>query len=211
MVERIRVIREAEEIILRKPEPETELDYEHATNIFQYISKYYSEKSNWDSLISIVRNLPKSKTPVNEITKLQRDVKFLKLQVIKLQQQLKEYEIAVSSSTNDEKLGLKKKIDAQNRFVQATKQYTEMVKKLPIVEKIYLVDQQNTGTIYTVINADAFNDAVTTPLFDAQIGVLKTLDQAISIDFRIINIKEIPPQTNVEDIIPKVANLIFAI
>ena len=82
--------------------------------------------------------------------------------------------------------------------------YLNMVNTIEIVKQILIVEDEEGFTIWTIIEAEPFDDSQRKPIYQAQINIFRQIEEGIPIDFRILNISECK---QIEDIIPSSAKI----
>lgn len=70
-------------------------------------------------------------------------------------------------------------------------QYVEQVSGIELVKEILIALADRPPIIWTVISATPFKDALRKPIYQAQLAILRSLDENAEIDFRIVNTSEI--------------------
>ncbi len=75
---------------------------------------------------------------------------------------------------------------------------------MTVKKKILIVEDEEGFTIWTIIEAEPFDDSQRKPIYQAQINILRQMEEGIPIDFRILNISE---YKQIEDIIPSSAKI----
>lgn len=70
--------------------------------------------------------------------------------------------------------------------------FVELVRSLPQVRRV-LLESSRTGTrLWTVIEAEPFDDSQRDPVYEAELRVLQG-DEPVGVDFRLVNLAEFPP------------------
>ena len=87
--------------------------------------------------------------------------------------------------------------------------YIEMVSSINIVQRVWLVEAPDVTTIWTIIDAPPFEDLLRTPIYDAQLQILRMMKAPVPLDFDILNIRELPKNQKLDDIIPASARLLW--
>ena len=82
--------------------------------------------------------------------------------------------------------------------------YLNIVNTLEIVKQILIAEDEEGFTIWTLIEAEPFDDSQRMPIYQAQINIMRQMEEGIPIDFRILNISE---YKQIEDIIPSNAEI----
>lgn len=82
--------------------------------------------------------------------------------------------------------------------------YLNMINTIEIVQRILIVEDEEGFTIWTIIEAEPFDDSQRKPIYQAQINILRQMEEGIPIDFCILNISE---YKQIEDIIPSSAKI----
>ena len=88
--------------------------------------------------------------------------------------------------------------------------YVNIVRSIEVVKEILLQTKEDIVTIWTIIDAPPFQDDLRMPIYDAQVIVLRTLENNIHIDFHIVNLSELPNTVGIEQIIPLNAKCIWS-
>lgn len=84
--------------------------------------------------------------------------------------------------------------------------YLNIVNTIEIVKKILIAEDEEGFTIWTLIEAEPFDDSQRMPIYQAQINIMRQMEEGIPIDFRILNISE---YKQIEDIIPSSATIFW--
>lgn len=84
--------------------------------------------------------------------------------------------------------------------------YLNMINNIEIVKQILIVEDEEGITIWTIIEAEPFDDSQRKPIYQAQINILRQVDEGTPIDFRILNISEYKQRGN---IIPSSAKIVW--
>jgi hypothetical protein len=83
---------------------------------------------------------------------------------------------------------------------QVQKKYIELVKELPEVVEVRLVDDDGGQILLTVISATPFEREPRDKVYDAQIDVMQKMDRPL-LGFRLLNIEEFPGRS-LDDLLP---------
>jgi hypothetical protein len=100
------------------------------------------------------------------------------------------------------------KIEIDNIF-GLCKSYIEKISSMDIVNKIMLVEDEDETTCWTIIDAPPFEDSLREPIYEAQLEILRSVDDDIPLDFHVLNISEVPTPEKLEEIIPSDAQIIW--
>lgn len=87
--------------------------------------------------------------------------------------------------------------------------YLNMANTIEIVKRILIIEDEEGFTIWTVIEAEPFDDSQRKPIYQAQINMLRQIEEDIPIDFHILNISEYSSLEGLQDIIPPNAKIIW--
>jgi len=82
------------------------------------------------------------------------------------------------------------------------KAYIEIVSAFDIVHKVLLVEDEDVATIWTIIDAPQFEDSFRTPIYEAQLKILRSIKEDLLLDFHVLNVSELSEEQNIDDIIP---------
>jgi len=89
------------------------------------------------------------------------------------------------------------------------KNYAKKVSAFPYVKEIGLAKFEGISTIWTIIDSPPFEDAVRLPIYDAQFLVLRAVPEGLSLDFRIINIRETESNQDPKESFPSNMKIIW--
>jgi len=89
------------------------------------------------------------------------------------------------------------------------REYIQKVCDLDIVQKIFLVEDEDETTILTIINAPPFEDSLREPIYLAQLEVLRSPNSNSNVGFHVLNEKELSAEQTVENTIPENAKRIW--
>jgi hypothetical protein len=162
----------------------------------------------WAELLEKTREFPKHEFQ-DDISELRQEVDTLKLEVKSFAKRLE--------SSNLEIVELSKKISKENSIRQATitsldklcNTYVEMVSKVEIVKKIYVVKTQDGLVCWTVIDAEPFDSELRAPIYDAQVKIYQEMKEDIALDFHVLNLSELHDRQELESILPPGAKLVW--
>lgn len=87
--------------------------------------------------------------------------------------------------------------------------YIEKISSMDIVDKVILVDDEDVTTCWTIIDALPFDDSLREPIYEAQLEILRSMDDDVPLDFHVLNIAELPDPEKLEQIIPSDAQTIW--
>lgn len=87
--------------------------------------------------------------------------------------------------------------------------YLKMVSTIDIVRQVFLFEAEDITAIWTIIDAPPFEDSVCTPIYDAQLKILRMLKEDMLFDFHVFNISELSDDVKLKHIIPSNANLVW--
>ena len=168
----------------------------------------YTTFDVWRELLVKTRTFPKPEFQ-DDISELRQEVDTLKLEVKSLAKRLE--------SSNLEIVELSKKISKENSIRQATtasldklcNSYVEMVGKIGIVKKIFVVETQNGLVCWTIIDAEPFDSALREPIYDAQVKIYQEMKEDLALDFHVLNLSELQDRQELESILPPSAELVW--
>jgi hypothetical protein len=87
--------------------------------------------------------------------------------------------------------------------------YLSMVNTFEIVKQILIVEDEEGFTIWTIIEAEPFDDSQRKPIYQAQINMLRQMKEDIPIDFHILNASECSNLEDLRDVIPSNAKIFW--
>ncbi|MBI4333838.1 MAG: hypothetical protein HY673_21460 [Chloroflexi bacterium] len=91
---------------------------------------------------------------------------------------------------------------------QYLNQYVEKVKTLEYVREVRVVaNGAGCPTVWTIIEAPAFEDSWLRPIFEAEKQILRTRD--VPLDFELVNMSEYPDKTGLTDVAPTSARSVW--
>ena len=73
---------------------------------------------------------------------------------------------------------------------RAAKQYLELVREIPEVVEVRLLDDDDGPAVWTIISATPFDDGPRNRVLNAQIEVVRSMDKPW-LGFRLINVEEL--------------------
>ena len=74
---------------------------------------------------------------------------------------------------------------------EAQQQYVDLVKAIPEVVKVLLVEEDEGQSVVTVISATPFDDLPRSKVFDVQAEVMRRMEKPL-LGFHLMNIQELP-------------------
>lgn len=168
----------------------------------------YLPSNIWRELLLKTREFPKPEFQ-DDISELRQEVDTLKLEVKSLAKRLE--------SSNLEIVELSKKISRENAICQATtvsldklcNAYVEMVSKIDIVKKIYIVDTTNGLLCWTIIDTEPFDSTLLEPIYDAQVKIYREKEDDLALDFHVLNLSELHDSKELESVLPPSAKLVW--
>jgi hypothetical protein len=92
-------------------------------------------------------------------------------------------------------------------LADVSKLFIDKIQSIGAVREVLLVEDEDEATIWTVISATPFEDEIRRPVYEAQLEVLQSVDQAL-VDFRLVNIEEFP-SANRGQILPREAKILL--
>ncbi len=212
-----KILQEAEEI-LQKQKPgqphkksidliQNRLIYAFHTRNLTDLPRY-SSTTIWRELLLRTRQFPKHEFR-DDISELRQEVDTLKLEVKSLTKRLESSDLKI--------IELSKKISKENSIDQATtasldnlcNSYVEMISKIDIVKKIYVIDTNGALTCWTVIDAEPFNSTQSEPIYDAQVKIYQEMKEDLALDFHVLNLSELHDRQELESILPPSAKLVW--
>ncbi|MCD6567921.1 MAG: hypothetical protein J7K94_04205 [Dehalococcoidia bacterium] len=161
---------------------------------------------NWLEILHKGRDLPRTEFR-DDMTELRQEIDTLRMTVHSLTQ-----ELAASERRVD---GLSRKVDELHSplegdtITKLSTAYVKMVSTIDIVQKVALVETADIATIWTIIDAPAFEDSLRTPIYDAQLHIFSKLEDHVSLDFNVLNISELSENQGPDSIIPADARIIW--
>ena len=171
------------------------------------VPKYFAYDI-WRELLVKTRNYPKREFR-DDISELRQEVDTLKLTVKSLTKTIES-----SNKTIDE---LSRKIHQEHSVRQMVSTsldslcnaYVEIVSKIEIVKKIYVVDTSNGLFCWTIIDAEPFDSKLRAPIYDAQVKIYQEMKEDIALDFHVLNLSELHDRQELESILPPSAKLVW--
>lgn len=171
------------------------------------VSEYLPLKI-WRELLVKTREFPKHEF-LDDISELRQEVDTLKLEVKSLAKRLE--------SSNLEIVKLSKKVNKESSIRQATtasldklcNSYVEIVSKIEIVKRIFVVDTRNGLVCWTIIDAEPFDSALCEPIYDAQVKIYQEVKEDLSLDFHVLNLSELHDKQELESVLPSGAKLVW--
>lgn len=211
------ILEEAEEIRQKKQtdQPQKEsIDFIRSRLIYAIpMHKYpdvprYFASNIWRDLLLKTREFPKHEFQ-DDISELRQEVNTLKLMVKSLNKTIES-----SNSTIDE---LSKEIRQKQEAPQIRetyldnicKAYTEMVIKIDVVKEIYIIEENNVITCWTIIEAEPFDSNLRAPIYDAQVKIYQEIEKGIALDFHVLNLSELNDRKELKNILPPNSSLIW--
>jgi hypothetical protein len=171
------------------------LHTEHAI----YLSRELFQR--WAGILDRARDLPASEFQ-DDVAKLRGEVDVLSLKVESIRQAL-----VTSNKTIDELFSEIRDIRSTIQASAATitelyKAYVEAVSNIDIVQKVLLSQDEEAVIIWTIIDAPPFDDSLRTPIYEAQLRILRAVKGDTLLDFHVLNVSELPRNQYVQEIIP---------
>ena len=171
------------------------------------VPKYFAYDI-WRELLVKTRNYPKREFR-DDISELRQEVDTLKLMVKSLTKTIES-----SNKTIDE---LSKEIHQEYSVCQTfstsldslCNAYVEIVSKIEIVKKIYVVDNSNCLLCWTIIDAEPFDSELRAPIYDAQVKIYQEMKEDMALDFHVLNLSELHDRQELESILPPSAKLVW--
>ena len=87
--------------------------------------------------------------------------------------------------------------------------YVEIVSKIGIVKKIYVVDTSNGLFCWTIIDAEPFDSDLRAPIYDAQVKLYQEMEEDMALDFHVLNLSELHDKQELKSILPPSAKLVW--
>jgi len=164
------------------------------------VPKYFAYNI-WRELLLKTREFPKHEFQ-DDISELRQEVDNLKLMVKSLTKTIEE---------------LSEEIRQRQAIRQTTETsldnlcnaYTEMVSKIDIVKKIFVVETKNALTCWTIIDAEPFDSELRAPIYDAQVNIYQEMKEDLALDFHVLNLSELHDRQELESILPPGAKLVW--
>ena len=211
------ILDEVEEIqqkhVNRQPHEESiNLIQSHLINAFRiqrstYVSRY-SPYNIWRELLIKTRKFPTTEFR-DDLSELRHEVDTLKLMVKSLTKTIES-----SNKTIDE---LSKEIRQKHTISQKGRTsldnlcntYAEIVSKIEIVQKIYIVDTSNGLLCWTILDAEPFDSTLLEPIYDTQVKIYREIKEDLELDFHVLNLSELHDKQELESILPPSAKLVW--
>jgi len=171
------------------------------------ISKYFASNV-WRDLLIKTRKYPKHEFR-DDISELRQEVDTLKLEVKSLTKRLESYNLEI--------IELSKKINKESSTCQATtasidklcNSYIEIVSKIEIVKRIFVVETRNSWVCWTIIDAEPFDSIQREPIYEAQVKIYREKEDDLVLDFHVLNLSELHDKQELESILPPSAKLVW--
>lgn len=134
-----------------------------------------------------------------EVGEVERGERTVRAWLISLSQELERVEAKI-----DKLLDQVENVTSAKRLYKVFKAYLEEIKSLDIVRQVFLSlhGYEDVPTLWTIIESEPFEDSLRTPIYEAQMRVLKTLTDDILVDFRVLNVRELSNDQKLEKILP---------
>ncbi|GAH40760.1 unnamed protein product [marine sediment metagenome] len=87
--------------------------------------------------------------------------------------------------------------------------YTEMVSKIDIVKKIYIVVTTNGLVCWTIVDTEPFDSTLLEPIYDAQVKIYRQMESTSALDFHVLNLSEFYHRQELENVLPPSAKLVW--
>ena len=87
--------------------------------------------------------------------------------------------------------------------------YIEAIRSMDIVVKVMVTEAEDVTTCWTIIDAPPFEDSLREPIYAAQVNILSSLEDEISVDFHVLNIAELSEPAELNNIIPPNAGIVW--
>ncbi len=211
------ILEAAEEIqqkhLNRQPHKKSiDLAQSHLINAFRiqrstYVSPY-SAYNIWRELLMETRKFTKSEF-LDDISELRQEIDTLKLIVKSFTKTLASSNKTIEELSKEfhQKQTIRQKVETSlDKLCNA---YIEMVSKIEIVKKIYIVDTSNGLLCWTIVDAEPFDSTLLEPIYDAQVKIYKEIKEDLVLDFHVLNLSELHDRQELESILPPSAKLVW--
>jgi hypothetical protein len=98
----------------------------------------------------------------------------------------------------------------QDRFStleQVTARYTELVRQIPEVKEVWLSEEPEGATLWTIIDAERFARGPRREVYGVQYEVLRAMNKPL-VDFRLLNVADFQ-RTGREHVLPRTSRLLM--
>ena len=149
----------------------------------------------WPQMVSVIRESRKPVAVVDdEVTQLKGEIQDLRIRVNSLEEKVAHWEATIARSADVQGL---------------CEGFVKIVSAVDIIQQVYLTEAENLATIWTVIDAPPFEDNLRKPVYEAELEILRMSEDDVRLDFDMLNIQELPKPTDIANVIPKNAKLVW--
>jgi hypothetical protein len=162
----------------------------------------------WLEMLSKARTFPAPQFK-DDIAELHQEVDTLKLMVKSLTKTLESSNKTIGELSKEiwQRQTIRQRAEAS--LYKLCNAYVEMVSKIEIVKKIYVVETSNGLLCWTIIDTEPFNSTLCEPIYDAQVKIYKEMKEDLALDFHVLNLSELHDRKELESILPPSAKLVW--
>jgi len=171
------------------------------------VSKY-SASDIWLEMLSKTRTFPPPQFK-DDIAELHEEVDTLKLKVKSLTKTLESSNKAIDELTNEIRQRQYTRQISESSYDNLRNAYVEMVSKIEIVEKIYIIEATNGLVCWTIVDTEPFDSTLLEPIYEAQIKIYRQIGSTSALDFHVLNLSEFHHRQELENILPPSAKLVW--
>lgn len=164
-----------------------------------YLSRELSQR--WAAIVGKIRDLPASEFQ-DDVAELKREVDVLRLSVESMKNTIDE----LSSEIRDIRSTIQTSTATITELCRA---YVEAVSNIDTVQQVLLSQDEEGAIIWTIIAAPPFEDSLRTPIYEAQLMILRAVKGDALLDFHVLNVSELPRNQHVQEIIPPDFNVLW--
>jgi len=211
------ILEEVEEIqqkhLNRQPHKKSiDLVQSHLINAFRiqrstYVSPY-SVYNIWHELLMETRKFTKSEF-LDDISELRQGIDTLKLMVKSLTKTIESSNKTIDDLSREIRQEHAVRQTVSTSLEMLCNAYVEMVTKIDIVKKIFVVDTSNGLLCWTIVDAEPFDSALREPIYEAQVKIYKEMKEDLALDFHVLNLSELHDRQELKSILPLGAKLIW--
>jgi len=168
----------------------------------------YSASDVWRELLIKTREFPKHEFQ-DDISELRQEVDNIKLMVKSLTTSIESSNKTIDELSKEIRQKYAIRQEGKTSLDNLCNSYVEIVSKIDIVKKIYVIEANNTLTCWTIIDAEPFDSELRAPIYDAQVKIYQEMKEGFAFDFHVLNLSELHDRQELESILPPSANLIW--
>lgn len=164
-----------------------------------YLSRELSQR--WAGIVGSIRDLPASEFQ-DDVAELKREVDVLRLNVESIKNTIDD----LSSEIRDIRSTIQTSTATITELCRA---YVEAVSNIDTVQQVLLSQDEEGAIMWTIIDAPPFEDSLRTPIYEAQLRILRAVEGDALLDFHVLNVSELPRNQDVQEIIPPDFNVLW--